>query len=262
MILYKYVDLKTSNTIMKNSTLRFTKASLLNDPFELTGFHYGEDNFQYDRIIRLMSIADSYGILSLTRNPLNPLMWAHYGKGKKRLRKDVIESDGYNDTHAGIVFGIDMNEAGLNSEGANIIPAKFGSVIYTATKPRSLYEDSLSPMFDSGLEFTFKAENLEALQRIFLFKAAHWSYEEEVRVVRNIGRDSDINNIGIRNIERTAFKEAYIGIRNNYNKSHLIYMKRKIKKHFPMCTVYVCDYSDTEWSFKKTHINDAIKLIV
>lgn len=83
MILYKYVDSKTADIIIKDSTLKFSKATSLNDPFELTSLHYGTNHQDEEQEIRFISACMSYGILSLTRNPLNPLMWAHYGRGKK-----------------------------------------------------------------------------------------------------------------------------------------------------------------------------------
>ena len=61
-----------------------------------------------------------YGVLSLTRNPLNALMWAHYG-----------------DQHAGVVIGINMEVAGFNKIETNLIPATYGDLIYTSSKPRN-----------------------------------------------------------------------------------------------------------------------------
>ena len=83
MILYKYVDSKTADLILSNSTLKFSKASSLNDPFELTSLHYDSESQDSEQAIRFIAASMSYGILSLTRNPLNPLMWAHYAKGEK-----------------------------------------------------------------------------------------------------------------------------------------------------------------------------------
>lgn len=258
MILYKYTDLKTANLIFKNSTLKFSKATSLNDPFELSGMHYQKNKSIDNDEDRYTAASQLYGILSLTRNPLNPLMWAHYAKGKKIPSKKAISLDYDNNSHAGIVFGIDVDEAGLNSPQSNYLPAKYGSVIYTSTKPLHPFDNS-EDMCIFQTNWQFDPNHLEALQRIFLYKSSHWAYEEEVRVVRSMlfSVHGEINPIN-----RRCFKEVYIGIRNSRERNHLIYMKRKIKKHFPECTIYVCAYDQTEWTFKKITIEEALKKCV
>jgi len=257
MILYKYLNSKTADFVIKNPTVKFSKSSSFNDPMELSSIYYNIGEIKENRAINLIAASESYGILSLTRNPLNPLMWAHYGAGKKILRKDAIELDKKNNSHAGIAIGIDANLAGLNCIGSNVIPAKFGSVIYTATKPTTVYENSQNNQLYSGLQFNFNPEILEALQRTFLYKSFHWSYEEEVRIVRNIGRK--IPEQLIHKIDSASIKEIYIGIRNSWNISYLKSMRRKIKKHLPHCLIYVCAYDDDSWEFTRKPINKAIE---
>ncbi|MDR4497425.1 MAG: DUF2971 domain-containing protein [Candidatus Scalindua sp.] len=63
-------------------------------------------------------LKENYAVLSLTRSPLNPLMWAHYGQ-----------------EHSGIVIDIDINGAGFTNEKNNFVPVHLGNVIYTQTKP-------------------------------------------------------------------------------------------------------------------------------
>ncbi|EPY7256471.1 TPA: DUF2971 domain-containing protein [Klebsiella pneumoniae] len=254
MILYKYVDSKTADIIIKDSTLKFSKATSLNDPFELTSLHYGTNHQDEEQEIRFISACMSYGILSLTRNPLNPLMWAHYGKGKKINGGYGITLDRENGSHAGVVLGIDVDEAGLNNHGSNIIPAKFGSVIYTSTKPKSPFVDSTNRHFFEGIQHNFNPEILEALQRTFLYKPSYWSYEEEVRVIRNVIR----RNNEIQKINTSSIKEYYIGFRNSFNKKYLTQIKRKIKKALPNCEIYVCCYDKSEWTFNKIPIDEAI----
>ncbi|HFT4300576.1 DUF2971 domain-containing protein [Klebsiella quasipneumoniae] len=254
MILYKYVDSKTADTIIKDSTLKFSKATSLNDPFELTSLHYDTTPEDKGQEIRFISACMSYGILSLTRNPLNPLMWAHYGRGKKIKGGYGISLDKKNNSHAGVVLGIDVDEAGLNNSSSNIIPAKYGSVIYTSTKPKSPFADSTNHYFFEGIQHNFDPNILEALQRTFLYKASYWSYEEEVRVVRNIIRE----NNEIQDINLSSIKEYYIGFRNSFNKKYLTSIKRKLKKALPNCKVYVCCFDKTEWTFNKIPIDEAI----
>ncbi len=257
MILYKYVNLSTAHLILDNPSLKFSKASSLNDPFELTGLHYGEAPHQQIDPDKFIPTSLSYGILSLTRNPLNPLMWAHYGNGEKAEGNRGIQLDQGNGSHAGIAFGIDIDEAGLNTPGSNVIPAKYGSIIYTATKPSHPFEQSENMAVYEGLLYNFQPNLLEALQRTFLYKSSHWSYEEEVRVIRNVLKQ----NNEIQPMEKSCFKEAVIGYRNSFNKDYLISLKEKIEKSFPCCKIFTCGINESEWTFKKIPIDDAIRRI-
>lgn len=255
MILYKYVDLNTANLIIENSTLKFSKASSLNDPFELTSLHYGSEPEYKDQAMNFVVASMSYGILSLTRNPLNPLMWAHYGKGEKFEGGRGIALDHGNGSHAGIVFGIDINEAGLNDESFNIIPAKYGNVIYTTTKPNHPFEKSNDHYFSQGLQFGFHPNLLEVLQRTFLYKPACWSYEEEVRVVRNVWRRAT----EIQQVNKSCFKEIYIGVRNSFNQEYLTKFKDFVSCSLPECKIFVCGFDKSKWTFNKITIDEAIQ---
>lgn len=255
MILYKYVTSKTANLILKNPSLKFTKPTLLNDPFELTGLHYISNNTDNNQAMNFIAASQSYGVLSLTRDPLNPLMWAHYCKGTNHKLKGAIQLDIGNDSHAGMVFGFDTERAGLNDCGNNVIPAKFGNVIYTSTKPKHTYENSDSRSFFEGMEYQFNSKLLEALQRTFLYKPSCWSYEEEVRVVRNISR----NNKEIQKIPSNSIREVYLGLRNAYKEDYLKRTKKKIKSLLPEAEIFVCNFNNSEWRLEKVSIDDAIQ---
>ncbi|BBP44952.1 hypothetical protein THMIRHAS_03250 [Thiosulfatimonas sediminis] len=122
MILYKYLSFNSGKKLIENGRIGFTTAEHFNDPFELRAV-----NLNFETNPKMNNISEgafrnrcngAYAILSLTRQPLNALMWSHYG-----------------DSHRGMVVGIDIDEAGLNCEDMNLIPAKYGEIIYTATKP-------------------------------------------------------------------------------------------------------------------------------
>ncbi len=256
MILYKYVDFDTACLIMENSTLKFSKSSSFNDPFELTSLFYDKEGPLNQHLLKHIAASESYGILSLTRTPLNPLMWAHYARGDKVLVSHAIELDHNNRSHAGVVFGIDVDMAGFNNDGQNVIPAKYGSVIYTSTRPRHPFENSENHGVYEGLLYNFQPELLEALQRVFLYKSFHWSYEEEVRVVRNTCGQPFKE---IQCLTRDCFKEVYLGIRNSFNNDYLLNVRAKILKSFPDCNIYVCRYDESEWLFKRVLLEDVIK---
>ncbi|AAW85851.1 hypothetical protein VF_1356 [Aliivibrio fischeri ES114] len=105
----------------------------------------------------LLKARVNHRVLSLTREPLNPLMWAHY-----------------TNSYEGVVIEFDSIVSQLNSDEF-VIPASKGDMIYTRTKPTN--NDS------SSYQCEFLNNTEEILKRTFLFKSQDWSYEEEVRVV-------------------------------------------------------------------------------
>lgn len=174
MILYKYVSFKTAESIIKNSTIGFSCIEDLNDPFEGTSVNFEEQSEIPATVIAdalRMRMSRKFGVLSLTRTPLNPTMWSHYG-----------------DDHRGVVIGIDVDAANLNSNESNLIPAKFGDVIYTSTKPsKPLPQISSERLMAVGSEVeAFEDQDYDLFKRTFLYKSLPWNYEEEVRVVKNI----------------------------------------------------------------------------
>lgn len=165
MILYKYVSFTGGSAILNGSTIGFSNPWDFNDPFELGAGHAILPKSEFAPLV-LRSMFERSAILSLTRSPLNPLMWAHYAQN-----------------HTGFVIGWDAHSAGFCDEEKNVIPAHHGNVIYTATRPNHPQLGSSAPM-KYGQEYAFRPELLEKLQRFFLFKAMCWSYEEEVRVIK------------------------------------------------------------------------------
>lgn len=180
----------------KNKTLRFTKPTNFNDPFDCAA-STGEVERKFLDIHecgttsadKQFRIRNAMGILCLTRNPLNPLMWAHYGE-----------------SHTGCVIGIDTNEAGLECLTANIIPAERGNLIYTSVRP-SLQGLRVPEHNDISSEHE---QNI--LSKIFLHKSIHWAYEEEIRVVRRI-EYAPQKKFQDFEIPATAIKEIYFGAR-------------------------------------------------
>lgn len=178
MILYKYVSFKTAVSIVKNSTIGFSCLEDLNDPFEGTSAHF-EDNGDVPASIVANAVRNrmsrGFGVLSLTRTPLNPTMWSHYG-----------------DDHRGVVIGIDVDTANLNSSETNLVPAKYGDVIYSSTVPKKqLPQLSTERLMAVGSEIeAFEEQDYELFKRTFLYKALPWNYEEEVRIVKNINSNS------------------------------------------------------------------------
>jgi Protein of unknown function (DUF2971) len=222
MILYKYMSADSAKGALANGTIGFAKPNTFNDPFELeAGYPVSaiQNNVVETFLNKVRSDAkrsiwaDSSGVLSLTRNPLNPLMWSHYGQ-----------------EHRGVVVGIDTHVAGLDDVATCLIPAHYGSIIYTNTRPH----EQLPPPVDVeplniAHTHAFPVGHFAKLSQIFLQKPACWSYEEEVRVVKCLSdRDSDGKSVSGRFTEvelpqkvlycyelpKGSIKEVYFGMRH------------------------------------------------
>lgn len=231
MILYKYVSFSSAVKMIKGESVGFTCLEDLNDPFEGTNFGFsslGDVKPQSATRVFKSNFSRRYALLSLTRNPLNPLMWSHYG-----------------DSHKGVVIGIDIEAAGLMSPDEFIIPAQLGEITYVATKNKDLNGipsiEKLNEIKRSDLSFVSEIKNY--LKQAFLYKSLEWGYEEEVRVIKSLSKfkfsyhgsydqvlsDSDgsrwkkIRNSALGqplfcfNIPKSAIKEVYLGTNFNRN---------------------------------------------
>jgi hypothetical protein len=103
MILYKYVSFEAGKAILGRNSIGFSQPKCFNDPFDLPTYppepapNPVESLFSDVRTwVKNHIWAENTGILSLTRTPTNPLMWAHYA-----------------DKHQGVVVGLDVVGAGL-----------------------------------------------------------------------------------------------------------------------------------------------------
>ncbi|PKF25948.1 DUF2971 domain-containing protein [Pseudomonas hunanensis] len=175
MILYKYYDATGGLKALKSKRLGFRTPSNFNDPFELTALSNGDGPLSkmYTLRAQIEQLKEQVVILSLTRSPFNPLMWAHYGKD-----------------HTGVVIAYNVSGQFLNSPEYNLIPADTGDVIYTHTKsPFKMTPETMSTLhrvyqqgFGAPAAQTYEQQALA--RRLFLTKHASWVYEEEVRVVK------------------------------------------------------------------------------
>lgn len=220
MILYKYMSDSAAKSVLSNGSIGFANPDTFNDPFELhTGYPPEGDNPIDLMLDEIRSNGKRYiwsnntGILCLTRNPLNPLMWAHYG-----------------DEHRGVVLGFDANTAGFLDDRSCLIPAQHGNVIYTHTRPiHPLISFTKGDPLNIGHTFHYPSAHQEKLQRLFLQKPACWSYEEEVRVVKCIAeRDENGTNqsgsfteltlpsktLYCYQLPKGSIKEVYFGMRH------------------------------------------------
>lgn len=179
MILYKYYSFNAGMKAVASRQLGFRKPKEFNDPFELSAFSAVPDEDLLDTtdglgVItpRVDSVADQVVICSLTRSPINPLMWSHYG----------------ND-HRGIVVGYDVNVPLLTEGDSTLIPVDEGSVFYSHSKESDTWsqrdKDNIFEIVLSALGIPSPEQEIKHLmKRLLLNKSIHWAYEEEVRVVK------------------------------------------------------------------------------
>lgn len=175
MILYKYYGPGAGLKALKSRKLGFSTPAHFNDPFELTALSNGDGPMSKQNALRhkIQELKEQVVILSLTRSPSNPLMWAHYGQH-----------------HTGMVIAYEVGGNFLNSPEYNLVPADAGDVIYTHTKSPFLLTpetmEVLDRVYQQGFgapgETTFEQQALA--RRLFLTKHASWVYEEEVRIVK------------------------------------------------------------------------------
>jgi Protein of unknown function (DUF2971) len=203
-ILYKYVSADGFKRLWESEKVRFTQLGQLNDPYEnkvinpivdlnipnlkkivgdnleMARAYLSIDTFRLtDHNKKIQHEFDTrWGVLSLSRNPKNLLMWSHYAN-----------------EHRGVVVGIDVSDPIFYDRGDRsiVFNPKTGNVIYSAVKPKSLLivkniervphekGDGYSTMYEQGESVS--------LDETFLYKAIDWAYEDEVRIVRDLHQD-------------------------------------------------------------------------
>lgn len=180
MILYKYVSFGAGLKILETNKIGFSHLNDFNDPFESTAFGFDDNDVATKSTANNAfrnNFAKKYGVLSLTNNPLHPLMWAHYGC-----------------SHTGLAIGIDVNKAGFNQDSF-VIKAKDGRMDYFPNElpnPYQLTTDMLSQVGNDDY-FSLDGEYGEIFKRAFLYKQAVWAYEQEFRIVQNFHSSSLIS---------------------------------------------------------------------
>ena len=111
----------------------------------------------------IQNIALMTGVFSLTKNPTNLLMWAHYAN-----------------SHTGFVLEFDISNPFFNTVENNLYPT------YIETKYSKKRPIINASFFNATTSDLFKYFKL-----IFFTKSIDWSYEQEVRILRQLTEQSD-----------------------------------------------------------------------
>lgn len=239
MILYKYYDFEVGKIALESERVGFRCPKEFNDPFEVSVIK--DESFTGDRIDE---VSEGVAILSLTRTPFNPLMWAHYG-----------------DNHRGFVIGYEVEIPFFQCEASNLIPVQKGNVIYTKTKPYKKISRDLTANLCAAIEGVYDEQDTkirELIGHLFLNKDTIWCYEEEVRIVKgtvnwameaqeffknpyNKYEDKkDIPGLKIYD-HKIEIKEVYLGTRNQdvSDISTLEYLNKFREKGTKIYSIYV-----------------------
>lgn len=269
MILYKYLSHEAGMKILQNNSIGFTQPCHFNDPFEVeAAYPLIEGTKPIEHILdglknwgKKSIWKENTGVLSLTRQPLNPLMWAHYGN-----------------QHKGMVIGIDCSISEFTCEETNLIPIQYGSVIYTNIKPNYPFLSKPTEPIKVGGTFHFPKEQFERLQRIFLYKPACWAYEEEVRIakcLKGIQNNCTIQSgtftiievadrsLYLFDLPKDAIKEIYIGTRSDFLEADkALELIKTIRICQPNANVYGCKISKSSWALDNFELESAAKKLL
>ena len=197
--------------MLKSPAIRFAQPEYLNDPYEchltfdrikcvdsyrtfrklsqpeLTDeelercVEIAEDQLVIDGLLEYRKRRNSFGVLSLTEDPLQMLMWSHYG-----------------DEHKGASVELDLWDSNLRpgSEGGD------------------KYSDLQQVKYAS--EKVFGVPLPETIINVLSTKAIDWSYEREWRLIRTLNtlREADAKNeIYVCDLDLSAIKTIYLGAR-------------------------------------------------
>lgn len=173
-LVYKYYGFEAGLMALKHKSLGFNIPSQFNDPMEgrLWLHQIGVEASFLDTYL------ENFGILCLTQDPLNPLMWSHYGQN-----------------HTGFAIGYDVNDPILGPQRDSVFNLEDGQIFFTPDfSATNIRDDALAAL--QWAAFGMEAPRCEKidhiLRHIFLMKQKCWGYEKEIRVVKllyNLGME-------------------------------------------------------------------------
>lgn len=198
MILYKYrpYDEHIKDNIGNN---RFIMSSIdnLNDPFEMLCHVKGQNtNKYYYRIENYQYIIGSF-----SKNWNNILMWNMYSNNFK-----------------GVCFELEIDDSLINTE--------YPEVIYSNEKHEILVRDekSITTLENGSLYFPRVEIDDIPIESIYR-KHLNWKYEEEVRIVRKIDDEHQIDWF----LKVKKINQIYVGY--NISRSHFEQLKELALDH-------------------------------
>lgn len=246
MIVYKYLS---RTEVLENSSIRFTQAGALNDPFETTPCYSEYKEFLIGEIARkhggsipleripnlsptidevISNITQTLGlyfvILSLTKKNNNGLMWAHYAN-----------------SHKGFAIGFD-SESSFFQPGNGKAVDGLRDVVYSANR-------AIVP--EGGLSSMTPEELKKMNEHYFFTKSENWSYEEEVRILASpnaaipSSKIVDGYPLCLFSFPKDAVKEVILGCKMPKNIRENI--SNLVRKDFPNATLLQATLNESKF---------------
>lgn len=175
MILYKYISADRKD-ILRDSQIRFTQYYDQNDPYECSVSLLPleretqaavEDDYLGERAeveTQFRNKFFQFGMLCLTKNRQNLLMWSHYAQN-----------------HKGLVLGFDIKNSFFNSEEsftdfAFNLKKKFPVEGFGTIRPVEYLKKRKQVNYGHSV----------SIHDILFTKSFHWEYEQEFRILKSI----------------------------------------------------------------------------
>ena len=167
MKIYKYFNLERGTDFLNVPYMRISTPNSLNDPFEskyassdLKAIEEIYRKYHKNHFKQYVDKFKDYGIISLTTNNDNLLMWSHYS-----------------DEHKGIVIGFDIDENDPSDFFYTPTTCRFEKVKYSQSRQ---------------FEGIINENNLDEVKLHYsIIKSNEWNYESEYRFILSY-KDADI----------------------------------------------------------------------
>ncbi|WGL96508.1 DUF2971 domain-containing protein [Arsenophonus nasoniae] len=138
--LYYFTSVKHAISNIENDRIKISLFSNLNDPYELLGINLGNKETRKKFRDLKEQINDEEGLICLSRNWRNPLMWGHYG-----------------DRHKGIVLGFEVKDSLWNE-------VKYESKLIDA--PENLSHDFIKKLTGTKFEAWKYEDEVRVIQKL------------------------------------------------------------------------------------------------
>jgi len=174
MRVYKFYPAKWAHEALSKRRIKISPIDELNDPFEYLSLDMREKEVRR-WVTHLREIAsDGTGIISFSRNWVQPLLWAHYA-----------------DSHRGVALGFDVPDH---------LVLRMEYIVNRIRIPSDLEQ--------------FAKEKYDLVGRMLRSKHAEWAYEDEVRLHRKLENcTAEAGNYFAPFNNATVLKEVILGAR-------------------------------------------------
>ncbi|WP_428738839.1 DUF2971 domain-containing protein [Sulfurimonas sp.] len=154
--------------------------------------HYDDSIFQkfaaWEEIVTNIKndISTKIGVLSLTKNPSNLLMWSHY-----------------TDEHRGMVIGFEIDDMFIQNNVSDCFPVQYQEEI------KSIHVTNFKDVQQSEPDM-----NKQAMS-VALTKSQHWAYEEEWRMFTTFEQTNNNDTLGLMKFNPESIREIIFGMNSS-----------------------------------------------